>query len=243
MNKPNKRDTLNLVFSAFLILGYIVCSYFFLSMAQTMPDIAPYINTLVFVVFGLVVFYATRVGEGKAVKRFSLWTLLILDIPALYIVLAQLVEMLPLHQQIANLDGTAALPYSPLFMLACVALGYGIPYTFLSGYELATEAEADEAECEEECCGCCDCEELRGMYVLSTEDAEGALLVVDDLDTAFDNSKEIRISDVAPCTEDVKVGDFVIFAQAEEASEETEEATEPQPAEEETAETTEASAE
>ncbi len=244
MNKPNKRDTLNLIFSAFLILGYIVCSYFFLSMAQTMPDIAPYINTLVFVVFGLVVFYATRVGEGKAVKRFSLWTLIILDIPALYIVLAQLIEKFPLHQQIANLDGAAALPYSPLFMLACVALGYGIPYTFLSGYEIGTEAEVAEAACDEEyCCGCCDCEEITGMYILATEETEGALLVVDDLDTAFDKEKEIRISDVTPCTEDVKVGDFVVFAQAEETSEKAEEATEAEPAADETEEASEVSAE
>ncbi len=225
MNKPNKRDTLNLIFSAFLVLGYIVCSYFFLTMAQGMPDIAPYINTLVFVVFGLVVFYATRVGEGKAVKRFSLWTLVILDIPALYIVLAQLVEKFPLHQQIANLDGVTALPYSPLFMLACVALGYGIPYTFLSGYELNTAEEICEEETEDACdCGCCTCEEASCMYTLATEETEGALLVVDDLDTAFDKEKEIRISDVTPYIEEVKIGDFVVCTDAEiaEAAEEAE---------------------
>ncbi len=215
MNKPSKRDTLNLIFSAFLVLGYIVCSYFFLTMAQGMPDIAPYINALVFVMFGLVVFYATRVGEGKAVKRFSLWTLLILDVPALYIVLAQLIDTLPLHQQIANLDAVAALPYSPLFMLACVALGYGIPYTFLSGFELNTEAVTTE-ESKEEVCLCDCCEESTGMYILTTEETEGALLVVDDLDTAFDKEKEIRISDVTPCSDEVKIGDFVVYAKAEE---------------------------
>ena len=81
MKKPNKRDTLNLIFSAFLILGFIVCSYFFLTMTSAKPKLAPYINTLVFTVFGLILFYATRVGEGKPVKRFSLWTLIILDLP------------------------------------------------------------------------------------------------------------------------------------------------------------------
>lgn len=216
MNKQNKRDSLNLVFSAFLVLGYIVCSYFFLTMAQGMPDIAPYINALVFVMFGLVVFYATRVGEGKAVKRFSLWTLVILDIPALYIVLAQLIDTLPLHQQIANLDAAAALPYSPLFMLACVALGYGIPYTFLSGFELSTEADATDTE--EVCpCECCKEATATGMYSLANEETEGALLVVDDLDTAFNKEKEIRISDVIPCSDEVKVGNFVVYTEEETA--------------------------
>lgn len=215
MKKNNKRDTLNLIFSAFLILGFIVCSYFFLTMSAAKPELAPYINTLVFVVFGLIIFYATRVGEGKPVKRFSLWTLIILDIPALYAVLAQFIKELPLHDQIAFLENSTALPYSPLFIMACVALGYGIPYTFLSGYELNT---ADDAENETLCdcgCECCeDCDDNAGMYILADEDTDGALLVVDDLDTAYDEEKEIRISDVTPCAEDVKVGSFVVFAEA-----------------------------
>ncbi len=229
MQKPNKRDTLNLIFSAFLVLGYIVCSYFFLAMSATMPQIAPYINTLVFAVFGLVVFYATRVGEGRAVKRFSLWTLLILDIPALYIVLAQLIEKFPLHQQIAFLGSTTPLTYSPLFMFACVALGYGIPYTFLSGYELDINEESEDEE-DFFCFNESECEtEETGAYFLATEDTAGALLVVDDLDTAFDPAKEIRISDVAPCEEGITVGSFVVYAEAvfeetEEDTEDTEEA-------------------
>ncbi len=211
MNKPNKKDSLNLVFSAFLILGYIVCSYFFLTLADSNTDLGPYIKTLVFVMFGLIIFYATRVGEGKPVKRFSLWTLLVLDIPALYAILAQLVPAMPLHQQIAYLDGTAALSYSPLFILACVALGYGIPYTFLSGFETI-----EEEETEDECCECCEEEEDEGpayKYALCDEETEGALLVVDDLDTAFDKEKEIRLSDAVPCDEDVTVGSFVVYTE------------------------------
>lgn len=225
MKKPNKKDTLNLVFSAFLILGFIVCSYFFLTMTSAKPELAPYINTLVFAVFGLILFYATRVGEGKPVKRFSIWTLILLDIPALYAILAHYMVKLPLHEQITALDGAAALPYSPLFIMACVALGYGIPYTFLSGFELS--AHEEETEDEEEYYE----DEEDGMYILADEEAEGALLVVDDLDTAYNTEKEIRISDVTSCAEEIKVGSFVIFAEnvqleeaiaieAEEASEE-----------------------
>lgn len=215
MNKPNKKDTLNLVFSAILILGYIVCSYFFLTMAESKPDLAPFIKTLVFVMFGLIVFYATRVGEGKPVKRFSLWTLIVLDIPALYVIIAQLVPAMPLHQQIAYLDGTAALSYSPMFILACIALGYGIPYTFLSGFE-ATDEESAETE-EEEYEYCEEEEETPTyMYVLCDEDTEGALLVVDDLDTAFDKEKEIRLSDAMPCDNDVTVGSFVVYTELDE---------------------------
>ena len=204
MKKPNKRDTINLVFSAFLIVGYIVCAYFFLTMSATKPELEPYINTMVFVVFGLIIFYATRVGEGKPTKRFSLWTLLILDLPALYAILACFMDKLPLHEQIVNLESTTALPYSPLFIMACVALGYGIPYTFLSGYEMKEDEEETEAEEEYD-------NDYNGEYVLADAGTEGALLVVDDIDTAFDETKEIRISDVEPCFEDIKVGSFVVY--------------------------------
>ena len=226
MKKPNKKDTLNLIFSAFLMLGFIVCSYFFLTMTTAKPELAPYINTMVFVVFGLIIFYATRVGEGKAVKRFSLWTLIILDIPALYAVIAHFVEELPLHDQIAYLDNSAALPYSPLFIMACVVLGYGIPYTFLSGYEMAAEEEIffemDEDEDLSDIFGE-DEDEYDGEYVLADENTEGAMLVVDDLDTAFNAETDIRLSAVVPCNDEVKVGSYVIYKEAETTEEYTEE--------------------
>lgn len=211
MNKPNKRDTLNLIFSAFLILGYIVCTYFFLTMSATVPAMEPYINALVFAVFGLVIFYATRVGEGKAVKRFSLSTLLILDVPALYVILAQLIPAMPLHTQIANLGGLTSLAYSPLFILACVALGYGLPYTFFSGYEITESTASNEDECDCCECGCCHDEE-EGMFFLCDKDTENALLVVDDMDLEFNPETEIKLSDVTPCDGEVKVGAYVVYA-------------------------------
>lgn len=131
----NKRDTVNLLFSAFLITAYIICSYFFSGFAAGLSS--PFdtvVNALIFVIFGLLVFYATRVGEGKAVKRFSLLTLIILDLPALYIIIASFAEGLPLHDMLAVESGL-----HPMVLLASVALGYGIPYTFLSGFELVTE--------------------------------------------------------------------------------------------------------
>ncbi|MDD5795541.1 MAG: hypothetical protein PUD24_01205 [Oscillospiraceae bacterium] len=128
----NKRDTINLLFSAFLIIAYIICSYFFSGFAsQLAVPMSSIVNALIFVVFGLLVFYATRVGEGKAVKRFSLLTLIVLDLPALYIIVAAIAPGLPFHDALAA-NGV-------MMMLAGVALGYGIPYTFLSGFELVTE--------------------------------------------------------------------------------------------------------
>lgn len=213
MKKTNKRDSLNLLFSSLLVVGYIVCSYFFLTMAATTP-LAPYINALVFVVFGLIVFYATRVGEGKVVKRFSLWTLILLDIPSLYIVIAQLVPAMPLHTQIANLGGLTTLEYSPLFILAAVALGYGIPYTFISGFEAeavdnGTDPEndvkdEDDSDDNEE-------DAVKGEYFLCDSDTPYALLVVDDDDLEFNKDKEIKLSDVTPTSDEVKVGSFVIY--------------------------------
>ena len=235
MKKPTKRENINLVLSAFLILGYIVCTYFFLTMAATAPKLEMYVQILVFTVFGLVVFYATRIGDGKQVKRLSLATLVILDLPALYVIVAGMVPAMPLHSFIANLGGTTALQYSPLFILACIALGYGIPYTFLSGYEEQKDSDEDEAvavldkalEAFEE-------EGEPEIFAVCDKDDEGALLVVDDLDPELDEEKEIRqmyaitMDGVAP------VGSFVKLVETdcaeldieEETSEETAEDTE-----------------
>ena len=120
--KKNK-DTSNLIFSAFLVIAFIICAYFCSILIQ---DSSTFTDTfkllamsLMYAVFGLVLFYATRVGDGKQVKRFSLATLIIMVLPA----------------QIAS--------HSQVVSFAAVAFGYGLPYTFLSGYELDTPKEDD----------------------------------------------------------------------------------------------------
>lgn len=131
----NKRDTINLLFSAFLITAFIICSYFFSGFADGLSSpMNSIVISLIFVVFGLLLFYSTRVGEGRAVKRFSLLTLIILDLPALYIIIASFASGLPLHDMLVVESGL-----HPMVLLASIALGYGIPYTFLSGFELVTE--------------------------------------------------------------------------------------------------------
>lgn len=129
-----KKNTINLVLSAFLIIAFVICTYFFSTLNQT-ATVQNVINALVTAVFGLILFYATRVGDGKPVKRFSLATLIILDLPALYILLTSLAPGLPL----GDLLGSNQM----VVYLAGVALGYGIPYTFLSGFEIVTEEEAE----------------------------------------------------------------------------------------------------
>lgn len=132
MKQQNKNTKVNMFFSAFLMIAYVICAYFFSNFAMGLGATAgSIINILVFVIFGLLVFYATRVGDGKALKRFSLITLIVLDLPALYIIIASLATGLPFGTEIAG--NPAILP------LAAVALGYGIPYTFLSGFELVSE--------------------------------------------------------------------------------------------------------
>lgn len=209
MKKPTKRETLNLVLSAFLILGYVICTYFFLTMASTAPALEPYIQVLVFAVFGLVVFYATRIGDGKQVKRFSLATLIILDVPALYVILAYFMPNFPLHNFVANLGGTTALAYSPILILACVALGYGIPYTFLSGYEEKSEEDEEALVILDKALEQFEEEGEPVIFAVCDKDDEGALLVVDDLDPELDEEKEIR--QMYAITEDgvAPVGSFV----------------------------------
>jgi len=151
--KNSKRNIINLVFSSFLVIGYIVCTYFFSNLAsQVSGTVGNLIQIAILLVFGLLLFYATRVGEGKQVKRFSLPVLLLLDIPCIYIILAAMISALPLHDQLAPVGGSFPL----ILILAVTALGYGIPYTFLSGYELKeydeddAEESAQESEAEEE---------------------------------------------------------------------------------------------
>ncbi len=136
--KKESREKLNLFFSSFLVIGYIVCTYFFMSLTSRVSSaMANLIQVFVFTLFGLIIFYATRVGEGVPVKRFSAIVLCVLDIPALFAIIATLAPAFPLHDALAS---------QPIVMtFACVALGYGIPYTFLSGFEVQEEIE-DVAE-------------------------------------------------------------------------------------------------
>lgn len=134
--KKESREKLNLFFSSFLVIGYIVCTYFFMSLTSRVSSaMANLIQVFVFTLFGLIIFYATRVGEGVPVKRFSAIVLCVLDIPALFAIIATLAPAFPLHDALAS---------QPVVMtFACVALGYGIPYTFLSGFEIQEEIDED----------------------------------------------------------------------------------------------------
>ena len=138
-NANTKRNKINIIFSSFLVIGYIVCTYFFSSLAsQVSGTLGTLIRVLMLLIFGLLLFYATRVGEGKAVKRFSLAVLLLVDLPALYIILATCIEGMPFHEQLAS---TTIVVY-----LATVGLGYAIPYTFLSGFEMIEEKDEEEVK-------------------------------------------------------------------------------------------------
>lgn len=127
-----KQDISGLFFSAFLIIAFVICSYFFVGLIKGSTSMGETVQMLfvdlVFLLFGLILFYATRIGDGKQVKRFSLAALLLLDLPAVYIILASAAPGIPCPFDLVK--------YSEVVYLASAALGYGIPYTFLSGYEL-----------------------------------------------------------------------------------------------------------
>lgn len=149
MKKQDKGKQINMFFSAFLLIAYVICAYFFADFAKAMT--APFntlVSLLIFVVFGLLLFYATRVGDGKPVVRFSVINLVVLVVPAILVLIASLATGFPFHEQVAD--------NSAVSTLAAVALGYGIPYTFLSGFEMVAdedepaEVEAVETEAEAE---------------------------------------------------------------------------------------------
>lgn len=174
MKKPTKRDTINLFFSAFLIIAFIVCAHFFSQYASALSQpLGSIIPILVYAVFGLLVFYATRVGDGKAVKRFSLVTLIVMVLPSLYIIVASLAPGLPLYDVFSNANGSGL---SVIVTLASIALGYGIPYSFLSGFEVADD-EAVEEETGNP---------VQGGIEADLADDENAE------DTAFEESEEVK---------------------------------------------------
>ena len=117
-------------FSAFLVIAYVVCSYFVMQLASSVTNQKAYSGILLGIVtlFGTLLFYATRVGDGKQVIRFSPSVLVLIVLPAVYLICAFYAVGLPLHEKLQNA--------SIVMYLACVSLGYGLPYTFTSGFEM-----------------------------------------------------------------------------------------------------------
>ena len=128
--KKRKREALNMFFSAFLVIAYVICSYFITQLASSVTNQKAYSGILLGLVtlFGTLLFYATRVGDGKQVVRFSPSVLVMIVLPSVYIICAYYAVGLPFHD---------ALQESSIVMyLSCISLGYGLPYTFTSGFEM-----------------------------------------------------------------------------------------------------------
>lgn len=128
--KKRTKEALNMFFSAFLVMAYVVCSYYIIQLASSVTNEKLYSVIMLGIVFffGLMLFYATRVGDGKQVVRFSPSVLCLIDLPAIYVISAYFAVGLPLHETMVN--------SSVIMYLAAIALGYGIPYTFTSGFEM-----------------------------------------------------------------------------------------------------------
>ena len=62
-------------------------------------------------------------------------------LPSLYIMIASVAKFMPLNNIFAGNSGTV----SVITALAAIAFGYGIPYTFFSGFELASEDNEEAA--------------------------------------------------------------------------------------------------
>ena len=128
--KKRTKEAANMFFSAFLVFAYVVCSYFILKLSASLtnPTASNVVTIAVIVVFGVLLFYATRVGDGKQIVRFSPSVLILIVLPAAYVVSAYFALGLPLHNIIEQ--------NTTIIYFSAVALGYGIPYTFLSGFEM-----------------------------------------------------------------------------------------------------------
>lgn len=183
--KKSKTQTINMVLSAFLVVAYVLCSAFFQNLIVTRvkdKNLFYVLYFLILIVFGLLLFYATRCGEGKQVKRFSLPVLLLMVVPGLYIVLAYFAPGLPLNSFITGSE--------MLSWLGAIMLGYGIPYTFLAGYERddgdAGEEDKENAD-----------EDASGAAAQSTLDLEAIKADAEELDAAEQQAAEAALLDEA----------------------------------------------
>ena len=143
--KKSMSSKMNLLFSAFLVFAFTICSYFIDSFSvniqnQTLRNALPII---LFAVFGLFLFYATRVGDGKPVYRFSVSALLLMVLPGLLVFLAYISEGMPFHEQLVSNGENMA-------KIAACAFGYGLPYMFISGFELSVDQGGDNEAIEDE---------------------------------------------------------------------------------------------
>lgn len=143
MSKRTK-EALNMFFSAFLVIGYVTCCYFILQLASTITNQTLYdgVTIVLVIIFGLMLFFATRVGDGKQVMRFSPSVLILMVLPSLYVISAYFAVGLPLHTQLIE--------NSIILYLAAVSLGYGIPYSFMSGFEIVAAEDVFYPERSEE---------------------------------------------------------------------------------------------
>ncbi len=194
MNKKKKNDVWNLIFSAFLVTAFMICSTFFIGMisesfAQDTVK-RTLLTALVFVLFGLILFYATRVGDGKQVVRFSAATLILMVLPAIYVILASVISGMPFYDKLSQ--------HGEIANIAAVVLGYGIPYTFLSGYELEKRQEAEETS--DDKTAETDSTQTAEEESISTEDKEET----EESDTSYDEPEETEGSeaDTAEDTEE-----------------------------------------
>ena len=189
MKKPSMREHINLFISAFLVLGFGVCAYFFSTISGNSLSnsmLGNLVYMLIFVLFGLILFYATRVGDGKQIKRFNPAGLILIVLPALYVIAAYILEFLPLHEQLAQNGGMTAA------IIAAMALGYGVPYTFLSGYEINDAPETEAAE---------------EANAEKTDEDEVDYSEIKTLDIALDEDGEIENAENEDATEDAQADD------------------------------------
>ncbi len=150
--KKRRRDTANMFFSAFLVLAYVVCAYFLFKLCENLTNATLNAAIILLIVagFGLFLFYATRVGDGKQVLRFSPVVLIMLVLPSVYVICAFFAVGLPLHDEVYDCE--------QVLYIAAITLGYSIPYTFTSGYEMVSaedvfmpkDDDEDERELDED---------------------------------------------------------------------------------------------
>lgn len=185
VRKPVAKWMDNLVSTVLLIL-YILLTGVIIKWAGDMTaqasmsgELQLYINFALFVGMGMVLFFATRTGEGKTVYRVNWFSLALILLPLVALVIV-MVLVVSFAVDIALIN-TIFMQYMSSFYLALVLLGYCIPYSFISGFERKFEV-TPKAEDE---------------VVLVETDAEETVPVKDDESDGVSAEEETDVPDEA----------------------------------------------
>ncbi len=181
VRKPVARWTDNLV-STFLLVLYVVLTGVVYTWAMDLAtkgtlsyEFTYYIDFALYIGMGLVLFFATRTGDGKTIYRVNWFSIAFILVPVVFL-LVNIVLCVSFANQSEFVLGVVSLAfdkYARTLYLVLILFGYAIPYSFISGFEKKVETPAAIPEETEAAAAAENTEEaLQAEETVETEETE-----------------------------------------------------------------------